>query len=195
MGREGEIAVVHFTGRVAEGEDAGAVFDTTQAAVAVEAGIYDENRDYEPLSFRVGSGEVIPGLDEAVREMSVGDRRTVRLAPERAFGERRDDRVVELPREEVEPRGGGSVERALVRTDDGRTGWVVDSEDDAVTVDFNHELAGREIELDVEVVDASGRRSRSDRPDHGDHSDRPDHPDHPERRERPERREHPEQDE
>lgn len=164
MTSEGETVVVHFTGRIAGGEDDGEIFDTTQAEVALEAGIYDERREYEPLEFRVGADEVIPGLDEAVRGMAAGERRTVRIDPDRAFGEYRDDRVVEVPRGDVGPRAtGGSAEGALFRADDGRTGWVTDVDGETATVDFNHELAGQVIELDVEVLDVSGDREPDER--------------------------------
>lgn len=149
---EGEIAVVRFTGRVAEGEDAGAVFDTTDEVVAREAGVYHDHRDYRPLAFRVGEGKVVPGLDEVVRGMEVGEERTVALEPERAFGERDEERVVELPRRDLEARDGATPGE-LVETADGATGWVTRVDGGTVTVDFNHELAGLAVEFDVTLVD------------------------------------------
>ncbi|NHN58851.1 MULTISPECIES: peptidylprolyl isomerase [Halorussus] len=157
MVSEGEIAVVHFTGRVAEGEDAGAVFDTTQEDVAREAGVYHDHRDYEPVAFRVGERRTVPGLDEAVREMAVGEERTVELEPARAFGERDEGQVVELPRRDLEARDGATpAPGRLVETEDGATGWVTRVDGEAVAVDFNHELAGLAVEFDVTLVDVRG---------------------------------------
>ncbi|UPV74064.1 FKBP-type peptidyl-prolyl cis-trans isomerase [Halorussus limi] len=148
------IAVVHFTGRIAGGEEAGETFDTTDAAVATESGIYRGHRDYEPLEFRVGAGEVVAGLDDAVRGMAVGEERTVEVEPERAFGERDDSKVVELPRADLEARSDVSTRAGeLVRSESGETGWITGVGDGTVTVDFNHELAGLPVEFDVTLLD------------------------------------------
>lgn len=155
MASTGQIAVVHYTGRIAEGDDAGEVFDTTDVDVALEEGIYHDNRDYKPLEFRVGERTVVPGLDEAVREMEVGDERTVTVEPERAFGEYDEEEVVEIPRRELEERSDATAEPGeLVRSEDGETGWITEVDDETVTVDFNHELAGLTVEFEVKLLDA-----------------------------------------
>jgi FKBP-type peptidyl-prolyl cis-trans isomerase 2 len=152
---EGEIAVVHFTGRVAEGPDEGEVFDTTDVDVALDEGIYHDHRDYKPLEFRVGEGKVVEGLDEAVREMAVGEERTVRIESERAFGEYDEDRVVEFDRRDLEARSDVTAEPGeLVRAESGETGWIDEVDDETVTVDFNHELAGTAVEFEVKLLDA-----------------------------------------
>ncbi|WP_134669930.1 FKBP-type peptidyl-prolyl cis-trans isomerase [Halorussus marinus] len=154
MASEGEIAVVHFTGRIADGEDAGKVFDTTDVDEALDAGVYHDHRDYKPLEFRVGEGKVIEGLDRAVREMEVGDRRTVRLDPAEAFGEYDDERVAEFPRTEIENRSDATAAVGeLVRADDGETGWITAVGDETVSVDFNHELAGVPVEFEIRLLD------------------------------------------
>lgn len=154
MASEGEIAVVHYTARVAEGENAGEVFDTTDADVAKESGIYRGHRDYEPLEFRVGDGTVLPGLDDAVRGMAVGEERTVKVEPARAFGERDDGKVVEMPRADLED-GSDVTARPgeLVRSETGETGWITEADGETATVDFNHELAGVAVEFDVTLLD------------------------------------------
>ncbi|WP_128478405.1 FKBP-type peptidyl-prolyl cis-trans isomerase [Halorussus pelagicus] len=153
MASKGDIAVVHFTGRIAGGEDAGAVFDTTDVDVAMESSIYHGHRDYKPLEFRVGDRNVVPGLDDAVREMAVGDERTVTVAPERAFGERDEEKVVEFPRADLEDRSDVTAQTGeLVRAETGETGWIVAVGDESVTVDFNHELAGLPVEFDVKLL-------------------------------------------
>ncbi|USZ67938.1 FKBP-type peptidyl-prolyl cis-trans isomerase [Halorussus salilacus] len=155
MASEGEIAVVHFTGRIAEGEDAGEPFDTSDVDVALDEGIYHDNRDYRPLEFRVGGGEVVDGLDEAVRGMTVGEERTVRVDPDAAFGEHDDGKVVEISRDELEERSDVTAEQGeLVGSETGETGWITEVGDDTVTVDFNHELAGVSVEFDVKLLDA-----------------------------------------
>jgi FKBP-type peptidyl-prolyl cis-trans isomerase 2 len=157
MVEPGEVAVIHFVGRIAEGEDAGEVFDTTDVDVAMEEGVYHDYRDYKPLEFRVGEGKVVPGLDEAVENLAVGESATVRVEQEEAFGEHDDDLVVEVSRGEVEVDDGAAVEPgSLVRSDAGDTGWITAVDGDTVEVDFNHELAGETVEFEVEVLDAYG---------------------------------------
>ncbi|WP_458188967.1 FKBP-type peptidyl-prolyl cis-trans isomerase [Haladaptatus sp. NG-WS-4] len=149
----GCVAVVHFVGRLEDGS----TFDTTDVDVALDEGIYHDHRDYKPLEFRVGEDKVIPGLDEAVQEMDVGETRTVEVEPKRAFGEHRDEQVVELPRDELEARSDVTAEEGeLVQSETGETGWIVDVADETVTVDFNHELAGEQIELEIRVLEAHG---------------------------------------
>ena len=153
MAIEGDIAVVHFTGRIAGGEDAGAVFDTTDVDVAMESGIYHGHRDYKPLEFRVGEETVVAGLDDAIQAMAVGEERTVEVEPERAFGERDESKVVEFPRADLEARSEVTAEPGeLVRSETGETGWIVALDDETVTVDFNHELAGLPVEFDVKLL-------------------------------------------
>lgn len=155
MTSKGEIAVVHLTGRIAEGEDVGEVFETTDVDVALNEGVYHDHRDYKPLEFRVGEGKVVPGLDEAVERMAVGEERTVEVAPERAFGERNDEKVVDISRDELEAQSGVTAEPGeLVESEMGDTGWITEVEDEIVTVDFNHELAGVPVEFELKLLDA-----------------------------------------
>ncbi len=151
---EGQVAVIHFVGRVAEGSDEGRVFDTTDVDVAMEEGIYHDFRDYKPLEFRVGEDEVLEALDEAVVGMEPGEEKSVEAPPEKAYGERDPGRVMEYPRsgfeeEEIE-------ENSLVGLDDGTTGWIVEVDDDTVTVDYNHELAGRRVEFEIKLLAVHG---------------------------------------
>ncbi|MFW5929548.1 MAG: FKBP-type peptidyl-prolyl cis-trans isomerase [Halobacteriota archaeon] len=138
---------------MAEGPEEGEVVNTTDVDVALEEGIYHDHRDYMPLEFRVGEGNVLKGLDEAVVGMHRGEEKTVVVPPEEAYGERDESRVVEFPREMFD----GDVEvDSLAATEDGRTGWVVEVDDDSVTVDFNHELAGLPIEFEIKLLDYHG---------------------------------------
>lgn len=152
---EGEIAVIHFTGRIAEGKDEGDVFDTTDVDVALDEGIYHDHRDYKPLEFRLGEGKVVDGLDEAVQEMDIGEEQTIRLEPTDAFGEVNDQKIVEIPRQDLEARSDTTAEPGeLVQAENGKTGWITEINDETVTVDFNHELAGQAVKFDIKLLDA-----------------------------------------
>lgn len=154
--QQGQVAIIHYVGRIAEGEEEGEVFDTTDVDVALEEGIYHDHRDYKPLEFRVGEDKVLEGLDEAVVGMERGEEKTVVVEPERAFGERDPDDVVEFPREMFEDADADIEVGKLAKTQDGRSGWVTEIDDETVTIDFNHELAGTRVEFEIRLLDAHG---------------------------------------
>lgn len=118
--------------------------------------VFDSSEGREPLEFEVGAGEVIPGFDEAVRGMSVGDKKTVEIEPENAYGERREQLVAQMERESMqvdsEPREGMSL---LMQLPDGQQLPVTVTEvtDSHVTLDANHPLAGRKLTFDLELVE------------------------------------------
>lgn len=159
---EESVAVIHFVGRLA-GSDPGSVFDTSDIDVALAEGIYHDHRDYAPVSFQLGEDAMLPGIEAAVREMEPGETRTVRLDPEDAFGPHSEERVIEVPRAELEARSdttateGDLVGSDLTDTDeitanDTATGWITDVESDTVEIDFNHELAGEPVEFEIRLL-------------------------------------------
>jgi len=150
----GQVAIVHLTGRLVDGPDAGAVFETTDVDVALEEGVYHDHRDFKPLEFRVGEGHVIPGIDRAVRDMDEGETRTVVLDPEDAYGRHDESEVVTVPRAEIEERSDTTAEvDELVRSETGDVGWITDVSADEVTIDFNHELAGERVEFEIRLLE------------------------------------------
>lgn len=154
MVEPGQIAIVHLTGRLVDGANAGEVFETTDVDVALEEGIYHDNRDFKPLEFRVGEGHVLPGIDDAVQGMSEGETRTVVLDPEEAYGTVDEDAIVTVAREELEARSDTTAEVGeLVESERGDVGWITDVSGDEVTVDFNHELAGERVEFEIKLLE------------------------------------------
>lgn len=142
--KEGDRVRVHYTGRLEDGQ----VFDSSR----------DDEGKGEPLEFTIGAGQVIPGFDEAVRGMSVGETKTVEIESEDAYGPRREGLVATIERERaqfpVEPQVGMSLALPL---QDGRQIEVVVTEvtDQHVTIDGNHPLAGEKLIFDVELVEKS----------------------------------------
>ncbi len=162
MAEPGEIAIIHLTGRLVDGPEAGEVFETTDVDVALEEGIYHDNRDFKPLEFRLGEGHVISGLDEAVQEMSEGERKTVTLAPEEAYGSIDERSIVTVPRDEIEERSGKTAEVGeFVESETGEFGWITEVDEETVTVDFNHELAGERVEFDINVLSTHAADTRT----------------------------------
>jgi peptidylprolyl isomerase len=137
--QNGDTVRVHYTGRLASGE----TFDSSQGG--------------EPLEFQVGTGQVIPGFDEGVRGMSVGDRKTIEIEAEDAYGERMEQLVNQIPREgmnlgETQPEVGMNL---IMHVADGQQIPVTITEvtDTHVTLDANHPLAGEKLIFEVERVE------------------------------------------
>lgn len=129
----------------------GTVFATSSADIAAEHGLA---ADGDPLSFTVGRGDVIAGLEEAVVGMSVGETATVTVPPADGYGDRDPDRVREYDPETFEAMVGLPPEIGLhVRAQNDLHGDVTAVTDDAVEVDFNHELAGRTLVFEVEILE------------------------------------------
>lgn len=138
--KNGDRVRVHYTGRLADGEE------------------FDSSRDGEPLEFTVGAGEVIPGFDEAVRGLRAGESRAVEIEPEDAYGPRREALVATVERARaqfpVEPQLGMNLVLPLA---DGNQLEVVVTEitDTHVIIDGNHPLAGQKLFFDIELVEKS----------------------------------------
>lgn len=135
---DGDTVRVHYTGSLQDGTE------------------FDTSRDRGPLEFTVGEGQVIPGFEEMVRGLDEGDTETETLPPDQAYGERDEQRMIEVDREElpdeVEVEVGMQLE---IQQPDGSTARVSVSEigEDTVTLDANHPLAGRELTFEIEVLD------------------------------------------
>lgn len=126
--------------------DDGTVFDST------------ESHGGEPLEFLVGHGQMIPGFDKAVSEMELGERRSVHIPAEMAYGPYREDLIervpcAHFPNWERLPVGGFIAFRAGGETMRVKVERI---EDGIITFDKNHELAGRDLNFDIELVDVHG---------------------------------------
>lgn len=154
MVEAGETAVVHLVARGVEDGEPGAVFETTDVDVAMRAGTYEAHRDYRPLEFEVGGGGVPPAIDEAVRKLVPGEERTVVAEAAEAFGERRQDKVVDIDRSILEEDSDVDAEPGeLVADQTGAVGWITAVDDRTVTVDFNHEFAGEPVAFEVRLLE------------------------------------------
>lgn len=135
--KDGDRVRVHYTGRLADGNE------------------FDTSREGEPLEFTVGAGEVITGFDEAVRGMRVGDAKTIEIQPDDAYGERREQLVQSVERErmnlEVEPQVGMTLSMQLPGGDQIPVN-ITEVTETEVTLDANHPLAGQVLTFDLELV-------------------------------------------
>ena len=129
--------------------------------------LIDSSYDHSPLSIIQGTGYLIPGLEEALMDHIAGDKFEVSVEAEQAYGQRFDDYVQTVPKamfESIEDLDVGTQLRAT--TDDGeQTVIVIDVQEDEITVDGNHPLAGIDLKFDVEVLEV--REATPDELAHG----------------------------
>lgn len=150
----GDTVTIEYVGRFEDGS----IFDTSRYEVALEHGLDDAQDagpgDYPALSFTVGAGDIIEGLDNSLAGMSNGEEATVEVTPERAYGEHDPERVREYDSDTFEGMVGQEPAVGLhVHAQNGLHGDVTAVTDDGVEVDFNHELAGKTLVFEIEVVD------------------------------------------
>ncbi|MFB6254040.1 MAG: peptidylprolyl isomerase [Halobacteriaceae archaeon] len=152
---EGDSVTLEYTGRL----DDGTVFDTTYEEVAKEAGLAQAqpNREYTPLTVELGNGTVIEGLEEALIGLEEGTTHTLTIPPEKAYGERRDDQIIEYDVEEFSEMLGSQppTEGTYIETEDGDHAEITHVDDEIVRLDFNHQLAGETLEFEIEIVDVN----------------------------------------
>lgn len=134
----GDTVKVHYTGKLSDGT----VFDTSE--------------DKAPLNFILGRKEVIPGFEEAVIGMVMGEKKTVAISPDKAYGEKRKELVETVERDtlpaDLDLRVGGQLE---VTRQDGSVFHVMVTglEEDTVTLDANHPLAGKDLIFEIAMLE------------------------------------------
>lgn len=121
-----------------------------------DGSVFDSSEEGDPIEFTIGSGEVIPGFEEAIIGMSPGDTKTEVIDPENAYGGRMNDLVFSVPREQLGATADDLEVGDVVRVgfSDGRSAPVQVSEigDQSVTLDANHPLAGKRLTFDLTLV-------------------------------------------
>ncbi|WP_268036945.1 FKBP-type peptidyl-prolyl cis-trans isomerase [Algoriphagus sp. PAP.12] len=135
--KKGDNVQVHYTGKLEDGS------------------VFDSSVQREPLGFTVGGGQMIQGFDAAVNGMAVGDKKTVTIPAAEAYGERRDDMLIDVPKTQVP--ADIKPEIGMQLTLQGGNGQpmpviVIHVDDEKITLDANHQLAGKDLIFDIELV-------------------------------------------
>ena len=118
--------------------------------------VADASEEGEPMTFTMGDGSLISGLEMSITGLKAGDKQSVEIDPLNAFGYSDPDNVHHLPRNEFAddlPVDLGTVISFSTPSGDEIPGMIKEVKDDVVTVDFNHPLAGHDIIFDVDIVD------------------------------------------
>jgi FKBP-type peptidyl-prolyl cis-trans isomerase 2 len=121
-----------------------------------DGSIFDSSLQREPLEFTVGSGMVIPGFDEGVMNMAIGDKKTVNIPCAEAYGVVNEDMILPFPKNQfpadMQPEVGMQL---MMNNQDGQQFPVVivAVEEENVVLDANHPLAGKDLTFDLELVE------------------------------------------
>ena len=131
------VASVHYTGTFPDGEQ------------------FDSSVGGNPMSFLVGHGQMIPGFEEEIMGASVGEKREFSLSPERAYGERNEDLVNTASLDDFPDADEIKVGMmGVAQTEYGQMPFsVTEIEGDQVTIDYNHQMAGKTLRFEVEVIE------------------------------------------
>ncbi len=140
--KNGDKVKVHYEGRLQDGT------------------VFDSSEGRQPLEFQIGGGTVIPGFDDGVTGMSVGEKKIVNIPSEEAYGSSQDDLFLEFPKDRFPPDIIPEIGTSLNMSDEnGRAFPVVIYEitDDTIILDANHPLAGQDLTFNIELVNIEGK--------------------------------------
>lgn len=152
----GDFVYINYVGKI---KDSREIFDLTREDIAKKEGIFNPKFKYGPVPVIVDSRLVLPGLNKALKEMEVGEKRDVEIKPEEAFGQRNPELIRLIPEaafkeQNIEARPGSFV------TIRGMRGRIMSIAGGRAKVDFNHPLAGKTLEYELEVISKIEERDK-----------------------------------
>ena len=136
--KQGDTVHIHYSGSLADGT------------------VFDSSADRDPLSFTIGSGQVIPGFEEAVIGMAIDEKKNVTIPVDKAYGPRNEELVMTVPKEQVPPDLNPEVGQKLQMQGPENTPVVVEVTEVAeehIKLDANPPLAGKDLVFDIELVE------------------------------------------
>lgn len=138
--KDGDTVKVHYTGTLENGE------------------VFDTSKEREPLEFQLGQGQLIPGFEKAVIGMAEGDSTTVDIPSDEAYGEVRDDLIINVPKDQlpddVEPQIGMQLQ---VNQQNGQPipVRITEIKDEELILDANHPLAGKDLKFEIKLLEVA----------------------------------------
>ena len=141
--KSGDKIKVHYHGRLTSGET------------------FDKSEGREPLEFEVGSGMVIKGFDDGVTGMNVGEKKTINIPFNEAYGPRNPEMLIEMPKDRFPKDMELEVGMPLMMSDGQGQQFqvtIAQIKDETVMLDANHPLAGKDLVFDLELVEIVGEK-------------------------------------
>lgn len=136
MIQQGNTVKVHYTGKLEDNQ------------------VFDSSDGRQPIEFKIGSQQVIEGFESAVLGLDKGDKTTITIDPEKAYGQVRPDLIMSVPKSQV-PQDVtiGAQLQGVAQNGEPFSVTVKEITESSVTLDANHPLAGKKLIFDIEVVD------------------------------------------
>ncbi|WP_372805837.1 peptidylprolyl isomerase [Pontiella sp.] len=137
MIENGQKVKIHYTGTLDDGSQ------------------FDSSAGRAPLEFEMGAGMVIPGFEKGVADMAVGEKKTINIPAAEAYGEKREDLVMQFDRSQLPE--GMEPETGMMLQMQGPQGQpipvtVTAVAEESITIDANHQLAGKNLNFELELV-------------------------------------------
>ncbi len=136
--KNGDTVKVHYTGKLENGE------------------VFDTSKERQPLEFRIGGGELIPGFEEGIIDMEIGEKKNITIPSEKAYGPKREELIIKIAKEnlpdDIKPAIGNQLQ---VNQKDGNiiNLTITGIDEDTITLDANHPLAGYDLFFEVELME------------------------------------------
>jgi peptidylprolyl isomerase len=125
--------------------------------------VFDSSRGRSPLEVEMGAGQVIPGFEDALRGMSLNEKKVFTLQPDQAYGLRNEDLTHTFARSELPADMDPEIGQAIsLETPDGQQvpAWITAKDEQGMTVDLNHPLAGQALTFSIEITGISPTATR-----------------------------------
>jgi FKBP-type peptidyl-prolyl cis-trans isomerase 2 len=144
----GDFVLINYIGRV---KDTRELFDVTYEEVAKKENVFNPEVKYGPVPVIVDGGFLLKGLNDVIKEMKIGEKKKIELTSDKAFGERNAELVKLIPEARFKEQNIDVYPGSVV-TVNNLHGKVLSVDGGRVKVDFNHHLAGKILEYEIEIV-------------------------------------------
>jgi FKBP-type peptidyl-prolyl cis-trans isomerase 2 len=128
---------------------------TVNYTLKVDGKVVDSSKGKQPIQFTVGKQQMIPGFEKALMGMKIGEKKSFNVSPEEAYGKVNPKAIQSIPKSklpaDIKP-APGMVLQARDKSGRGGPVKIVEVRKDTVVIDFNHPLAGKTLNFDVEIV-------------------------------------------
>ena len=133
--KPGDKVKIHYTGTLNDGS------------------VFDSSDGRDPLEFTIGENQVIKGFEDGVKDMKLNQEKTIKIKPEEAYGEKNEQLIISVPRDKF-PENIEAGGRLVLKDPDGQhiPAFVSEVKENAVVIDLNHPLAGKELTFKIKVV-------------------------------------------
>lgn len=136
--KEGDVVLVHYTGKLSDGQ------------------VFDSSLQREPLEVKLGEGSLIPGFENGLLDMAPSEKKTIVIDKKEAYGEKQEELLHTVPKEQLPKEITPEVDMALVASNqDGseRQLRIAKVNENDIVVDANHPLAGHDLTFELELVE------------------------------------------